>query len=57
LSLRSEAKASRLPSGEKAGASEDFFALVSRRGSPPAVSASQISVSNAFSSQFASRTT
>jgi hypothetical protein len=57
LSLRSEAKASRLPSGEKVGASEDFFAFVSRRGVPPAASASQISVSNAFSSQFASRTT
>ena len=52
-------KASFEPSGDQAGDWLDFLALVSWRPAafpPLVVSASQISVSYAFSSQFVSRT-
>jgi hypothetical protein len=56
LSPRSDANASRAPSGDHAGALLDFGALVSWRVAPVRASASQISVSYAFSSQLVSRT-
>jgi hypothetical protein len=57
LPSRSDRKASNDPSGENAGDSDDFFPPVKSMGLPPRVSAIQISVSKALSSQLALRTT
>ena len=59
MSVRSEMNASLDPSGDQAGDRLDFLLLVSWRGGDaalPLASATQISVSNALSSQLVSRT-
>src|ERR1035437_1056348 len=56
LSVRSEANASFEPSGDQTGELLDFFELVSWRVAPVLVSASQICVSYALSSQLVWRT-